>query len=97
MKSLEELYKEVMGSDELKAAFVAAVKENKVAEFLKAQGCEATEAETAEFLKTRQSAEGELDESELDMVSGGGCSADKAVTSVMLGFIGCKLVDLADE
>ena len=48
---LEELYSKVIGSEELKAAFVAAVKEKKIAEFLKEQGCEATEAEVAEFLK----------------------------------------------
>ena len=57
---LEELYSKVIGSEELKAAFVAAVKEKKIAEFLKEQGCEATEAEVAEFLKAKQSAEGQI-------------------------------------
>ena len=60
MKTLEELYTEVMGSEELKAAFVAAGKENKIAEFLNAQGCEATEAEVTEFLKAKQNAEGQM-------------------------------------
>ena len=59
-KSKEELYTEVLGSEELKSAFVAAVKEKKIAEFLKEQGCEATEAEVTEFLKAKQSAEGQI-------------------------------------
>ena len=49
-----------MGSEELKSAFVAAGKENKLGEFLKEQGCEATEAEVTEFLKAKQSAEGQI-------------------------------------
>ena len=57
--------------EELKAAFVAAVKEKKIAEFLKAQGCEATEAEVTEFLKAKQDAEGEIADEELDAVAGG--------------------------
>ena len=32
----------------------------KIAEFLKAQGCEATEAEVTEFLKAKQNAEGQM-------------------------------------
>ena len=59
-KSKEELYTEVLGSEELKSAFVAAGKENKLGEFLNAQGCEATEAEVTEFLKAKQSAEGQI-------------------------------------
>ena len=58
--TIEALYSKVIGSEELKAAFVAAVKEKKIAEFLKEQGCEATEAEVTEFLKATQSAEGQI-------------------------------------
>lgn len=69
--TIEALYSRVIGSEELKAAFVAAVKEKKIAEFLKAQGCEATEAEVTEFLKAKQDAEGEIADEELDAVTGG--------------------------
>lgn len=67
--TIEALCSKVIGSEELKTAFVAAVKENKVAEFLKEQGCEATEAEVVEFLKSKQNAEGEVSDAELDAVS----------------------------
>ncbi len=71
MKTIEELYDEVLASEELKAGFTAAAKEKRLADFLKAHGCEATEAEVVEFLKARQSAEGELSDDELDVVAGG--------------------------
>ena len=72
MKTVDELYYEVVANEELKAAFAAAAKENKLAEFLKAQGCDATAEEAAEFLEARQSAEGELSDDELDAVCGTG-------------------------
>lgn len=71
MKTLDSFYAEVLASNELKAEFVDAVKAGKVADFLKAHGCEASEAELEEFLKARQSAEGELSDDELDVVAGG--------------------------
>ncbi|MBQ8013078.1 MAG: hypothetical protein IJ257_01600 [Treponema sp.] len=39
MKTLEDLYKEVMASEDLKKAFAQAAKDKKVADFLKANGC----------------------------------------------------------
>ena len=75
MKTVDELYYEVVANEELKAAFAAAAKENKLAEFLKAQGCDATAEEAEEFLEARQSAEGELSDDELDAVAGGDCGA----------------------
>lgn len=53
MKTVDELYYEVVANEELKAAFAAAAKENKLAEFLKAQGCDATAEEAEEFLEAR--------------------------------------------
>lgn len=89
MKTLEKLYTDVMGSDELKSAVFAAAKENKLGEFLKAQGCEATEAEVAEFLKSKQGAEGEMADDELDAVAGGGCNAAETTMSCMTLGLGC--------
>lgn len=86
--TIEALCSKVIGSEELKTAFVAAVKENKVAEFLKEQGCEATEAEVAEFLKSKQNAEGEVSDAELDAVSGG-CNGAEAVYSVFTAGLLC--------
>lgn len=58
--TIEALYKKIIASDELKAAFAEAVKAQKLDEFLKAQGCEATEAEVVDFLKSLRKGEGEL-------------------------------------
>ena len=41
MKTLQELYNEVLGSDELKKALAEAINGGKVEDFLKAHGCEA--------------------------------------------------------
>lgn len=90
MKTLEELYAEAAVSEELKAEFVAAAKENKLGEFLKAQGCEATEAEVAEFLKSKQSAEGEVADEELDAVAGG-CNKDEAIMSTISLGVACAI------
>ena len=88
---LEELYSKVIGSEELKAAFVAAVKEKKIAEFLKEQGCEATEAEVAEFLKSKQGAEGEVADEELDAVAGGGCNTAETLLSCATVGVFCAM------
>ena len=74
MKTLQELYDEVMASDELKAAFAEAAKGGKAEEFLKARGCEATAEELTAFLKGQSTKE--LSDEELDNVAGGGCMED---------------------
>ena len=71
MKTLEDLYKEVMASDELKAAFAQAAKDKKVADFLKAQGCDATEDEFKAFLTEKAKTDKALSEEELENVAGG--------------------------
>lgn len=71
MKTLQELYKEIIASGELKAAFTEAAKGGKVTEFLKAQGVDATAEEVTAFLKSQT---GELSDEELDNAAGGGCN-----------------------
>ena len=92
MKTLQELYSEIIASEELKAAFAEAAKSGKTAEFLKAQGVEATAEELAAFLKSRPG--GELSDEELDNVAGG-CSettGKEAAMSVATGGIACAVV-----
>ena len=72
MKTLEDLYKEVMASDELKKAFAQAAKDKKVADFLKAQGCDATEEEFKAFLVEKAKNDKALSEEDLENVAGGG-------------------------
>lgn len=91
MKTMEELYQEVLGSDELKNAFAQAVSEGRIEEFLKENGCEASPEEVKAFLQEKQAKEGELSEAELDAVSGG-CSTIEAVASVVTAGIACAYI-----
>lgn len=79
--TIEALYKEIIASDELKSAFVEAAKAQKLGDFLKAQGCDATEAEVIDFIKSLQKAEGELADDELSAVAGG-CNSTEAIYSM---------------
>ena len=71
MKTLQELYNEIIASEELRTAFAEAAKGGKALDFLKAQDCEVTAEELTAFLKSKT---GELSDEELDNVAGGGCN-----------------------
>ena len=71
MKTLQDLYTEVMESNELKAAFVQATNDNKIADFLKAHGCEATEDDLKAFFEEKTKDDQPLSEDELENVAGG--------------------------
>ena len=73
MKTVQELYSEIIASDELKKAFVEAMKANEIAEFLKAHDCEATVEEAQEFIeaKAAEDAPIELSDNEIKLVVGG--------------------------
>ena len=90
MKNLQELYTEIMGSDELKKAFVEAGKSGKVMDFLKANGCEATAEDIKAFLKDK--ADQQLSDAELDSVAGGACNQEtetETLLSIASAGIGC--------
>ena len=73
MKTIQELYSEVIVSDEQKKALVEAMKANKLEDFLKAHGCEATVEEVQEYIeaKAAEDAPIELSDDELKLVAGG--------------------------
>lgn len=73
MKTVQELYSEVITSDKLKKAFVKAMKANKLEDFLKANGCEATAEEVQEFLEAKAAADTpiELTDDQLKFVAAG--------------------------
>ena len=74
MKTLNELYGEVMASNELKREYFAAAGDGKAAEFLKNHGCDATENELSDFLANPANLpQGEIADDELDAVAGGTC------------------------
>lgn len=70
MKNLDELYKEVLGNDELKNAFAEALKEGKIADFLKAHDCDAAVEDVMALLNNKK--EGEAGDDDLARVAGGG-------------------------
>ena len=86
MKTLEELYNEILADEGLKEQLKAAAKENKVEEFLKTQGCEATVDEVKEFINSKK----EVSVDELDSAAGG-CNTDAVISACSLG-IGCAIV-----
>lgn len=73
MKTVQELSSEIIASDELKKAFVEAMKANKLEDFLKAHGCEATAEEVQEFVEAKAAEDTpiELSDNELKAVAGG--------------------------
>ena len=73
MKTVQELYGEIIASDEQKKAFVEAMKAGKLEDFLKAHDCEASVEEVKEFIETRTAEDTpiELSESELKQVAAG--------------------------
>ena len=71
MKTLEQLYEEIQVDSELKKECVKATEDKKIVDFLKAHGSDATEAELEAFISSKKNNK-ELDDDELDMVSGGG-------------------------
>lgn len=94
--TIEALYKRIIASDELKSAFIEAVKAQKLDEFLKSQGCDAAGAEIMDFLKSLQKAEGELADDELNAVAGG-CNSTEAIYSMTVAFcIGFAIMSAVD-
>ena len=73
MKTVQELYGEIIASDELKRDFVEAMKADGLEDFLKAHGCEATKEEVKEFVETKAAGDDpiELSDDELRHVAAG--------------------------
>ena len=92
MKTIQELYSEVLKSEELKKAFSEAVQSKTVEGFLKSHDCEASMEDVAAFLKEQQAKTGELADNELDNVSGG-CNGEEALVSILS--VGCMCAGLA--
>ncbi len=74
MKTLQELYNEVIKSEELKKEFLEAGKNGKAEEFIKAHGCDVTLDEVKTFLENLTKADKELSVEELENAAGGTCN-----------------------
>ena len=92
MKTMQELYNEVMADKELKAQFVEAANAGKLETFLKEQGCEATAEEVKAFLEAKANEDAPLSFDELENAAGGECNGETgmevAISIVSLG-TGC--------
>ena len=73
MKTIQELYNEVMANEELKAQFIEAAKAGRQEEFLKEHGCDATTAEVSDFLAAKENEDAPLSFDELENAAGGEC------------------------
>ena len=92
MKTIQELYSEIMASQELKAQFIEAAKAGKQEAFLKEHGCEATLEEVKAFLEAKAREDAPLSVNELENAAGGECNAktagETAVSIISCG-VGC--------
>ena len=70
MKTLEELYNEVLASEELKKEFLS-LKPGEVEGFAAKNGCKASLDEIKAFFEAKKNQTGELSDEELDQVAGG--------------------------
>ena len=96
MKTIQELYNEIMANKELKEQFIEAAKAGKQEEFLKTHGCEATLEEVKAFLEAKQQEDAPLSVDELENAAGGGCQvAGEGIVSMVSAGVGCAIWAIA--
>ena len=96
MKTIEELYNEVISSEELKKEFIS-LKPEEVEGFAEKHGCKAALDEIKAFLTEKSKGSGELSDSEIEQVAGGKSATDEeADWSASTFRIGC-LIDAIDS
>ena len=76
MKTLQELFQEVSANDELKKAFIEAGNNDKLNDFLKEHGCDATKEEVVAFLTEKANEDKPLSVEQLEQAAGGGTWTD---------------------
>lgn len=81
--TLDELYGKVIADDALKAEMAAAANDGKIAEWVAAQGVEATEAEIAAYAESAAAKDEKLSIDDVDKVAGGDYLSSKTVKPVV--------------
>ena len=95
MKTLDELYAEVMNSEELKNEFLTLKTPEDIVTFAAKHGCTATLDEIKAFFEEKAKASGELSEDELAQVAGGkGFNFDEAGVSFLTVGLVCAVMAL---
>ena len=91
MKTLQELYAEVIQNDELKNEFLALTTEAEIVAFAEKYGCTATLDEIKTFFEEKANPAGKLSEEDMAQVAGGksatGYEADLSITTVGIGCV----------
>ena len=90
--TIQEAYKKIISSEELKQKAKEALKAGKGDEFLKEQGIDISMNQIREYVKSKRS--GELSKTELDMATGG-CDDDSTCNVTILSIAGMGLGCLA--
>ena len=85
MKTLEDLFREVMASDKMKTELIeVSDSKEKIMAWLRKHGCAATLDELGDFLRAKT--EGEISDSDAEAVAGGKTNAGiEALVSVLFG------------
>ena len=92
MKTIEELYKEVLASEELKNEFLS-LKPEEVEGFAAKYGCKASLEEIKAFFEAKKSQTGALSDEELDQIAGGkGASTTETFISIGMIGVGCAML-----
>ena len=95
MKTVQELFQEIMSSKELKAQAVEAAKAGKLEAFLKEHGCGATQEEVAAFLTEKSNEDKPLSLNELENAAGGECNDKTAIefglSVIVIGCVGMAI------
>ena len=95
MKTIQELYNEVMENEELKAQFIEAANAGKQEAFMKEHGCEASLEEAAAFLKAKAEEDAPLSLDELENSAGGACNEkthQEKIISIFSAGLGCATI-----
>ena len=99
VKTIEELYKEVLANEDLKKEFLA-LKSEEVEGFAAEHGCKANLDEIKAFFEAKKNRTGALSDEELDQIAGGkgvdGIEVVWSITSLGLGCAGMVVKSLFD-
>ena len=92
MKTLQELYTEVMNSESMKTEFLTLTVPEEIVAFAEKKGCSATLDEIKAFFEEKAAATGELTDAELAQVAGGKSDSieEEEVSIYSLG-VGCAI------
>ena len=88
--TIQEAYKKITSSEDLKKKAIEALKAGKADEFLKEQGIDLTMDQIKDYLAKKKP--GELSKEELDLAAGGGCglhTCEAIFVSIVSAFTVC--------